>query len=177
MSKQGTGNDSLAQVIRNREQYGKTMRLLESMQNDFDLETLYKEVIKYQELRAQRDPLAIKSKPKQSIVKFSSEDNAYRSRITYIKLQCRQVLFRVEWLLESFRSWVFSTFSSRMEGSVAVKNSYVETIVSDVSEYLSQLQALDDCCDLCLNDIDQCQWQRKAAVSVLEIQARPEAKL
>lgn len=169
--------NSLAQVIRNTKQYGKTLRLLEDIQTDFDIDKLELEVLEYQQIRSERDPLALKKRPERYIVQYSSEDNAYRSRVSYVKSLCRKTSFKVEWLLESCRNWIFSSYGSRMQGTAQVKSSLVETLVEPLSEYLNQLNSLEDSCNICIEDIDQCQWQRKAVVSVLEIQTRPESKI
>lgn len=177
MATRSKDQDGLAQVIRNAKPYGKTLRLLEDIQESFDITKLEDEVLELQRLRAAREPLALKRKPERYVVQYSSEDNAYRSRVSYIKSLCRRNSVKVEWLLENFRNWVFATYGSSMQGTAQVKSSFVETLVEDVAEYYSQLVSLEECCNICIEDIDQCQWQRKAVVSVLEIQTRPESKI
>lgn len=162
--------------IKKDPQYKRTMGLFKEM-CVLDVDELHDEVLGYQRLRGDRPPLALRNAPKKKIVTYASEDASYRSRITYIRSNSRREANKIEYLVGIFHDWIMSNYLRGVKATVQEKSSFTATITTKLDKRLSELNSLDDCAVLCLEDIDQSQWQRKAIVSVLEIESRPEGKL
>ena len=162
--------------IKGDPQYTRTMDLFKEM-SILSIDEYHDEVLEYQRKRGERAPLAFRKTPKKSIVTFASEDAAYRSRITYIRTNARREANKIEYLVGIFHDWIFSAYLRGVKGTVQEKNSFAATITAKLDKRISDLNSLDECCLMCLEDIDQSQWQRKAVVSVLEIQSRPEGRI
>ena len=168
-------NADLKEAIKNSKQYKRIMTNYRELAV-WEVESYHQEVLNYQDKRGSRDPHSLKNTPKKKIIEYASEDAAYRSRITYIQVNARKLSFRLDFLVEVLRDWVLSTYGNRIKGTVQIKNAFINSLVFDVFSFNNKLNALDDCCGIILNDIDQSQWSRKAVISVLEINARPEGK-
>lgn len=171
-----TGFSDLKDKIKKDPQYKRTLDLFVEM-SVLDIDELHDEVLGYQEKRGNRPLLALRKTPKKSIVTFASEDASYRSRITYIRSNARREANKIEYLSGIFHDWIFSTYLRGVKATVQEKASFASTITSKLDKRISELNSLDDCCLLCLEDIDQSQWQRKAIVAVLEIESRPEGRI
>lgn len=171
-----TGFTDIQERIKKDPQYIRTMDLFKAM-CDLDVEELHDEILEYQRKRGDRPPLALKTTPKKSILKFSSEDASYRSRVTYVRSIARREANKMEHLVGIFRDWIFATYLRGVKGTVQEKGAFASMITNKLDKRLAELSSLDESCIYCLEDIDQSQWQRKAIVSVLEIQSRPEGKL
>lgn len=167
---------ALKKEIRNSARFTRTMEIFEGLKG-FDVDTLHDEVLGYQAQRGNREHHALKRTPKKKIIEYASEDAALRSRISYIQVSARRLVFRVSFLVDAFKNWILSEYSNKLKGTSQVKNATIEDIGIEMLSFLDRLNSLDDCCGICLEDIDQGQWQRKAVVSVLELQAKPEGKL
>lgn len=167
--------DSLKDKIKGSKNYKRIMDNFSEI-SVWDVDQQHKEVMKYQDVRCLRDPHSLKNTPKKKLIEYASEDAAYRSRITYIQVNARKLSFRLDFLVEVLRDWVLSTYGSRIKGTVQIKNAFINSLAFEMFSFNNKLNALDDCCSIVLNDIDQSQWSRKAVISVLEINARPEGK-
>lgn len=173
---QETDGLNLKREIKKSKRY---LRILDSFETlaVWDVDVYHDEVLKYQEGRGNREPHALKNSPKRKIVEYASEDAALRSRITHIQIMSRKLSYRLEFLIDVLRDWVLSEYSSKLKGTVQIKNAFINDLAVEFLSFNSRLNALDDCCRLILEDIDQSQWSRKAVISVLEINARPEGKV
>lgn len=171
-----TAFSDIRDAIKKDPQYKRTMGLFKEM-CILDVDQLHDEVLGYQRLRGDRPPLALRNAPKKKIVTYASEDASYRSRITYIRSNSRREANKIEYLVGIFHDWIMSSYLRGIKATVQEKASFTSMITSKLDKRLSDLNSLDDCALICLDDIDQSQWQRKAIVSVLEIESRPEGKL
>lgn len=167
---------ALKKQIRNSPRFERTMAIFLEMK-DFDVDKLHDEVLGYQEQRGNREHHALKRTPKKKIIEYASEDAALRSRISYIQVSARRLSYRLSFLVDAFRNWILSEYSTKLKGTTQVKSATIDDIGIEMLSFLDKINSLDDCCTICLDDIDQGQWQRKAVVSVLELQARPEGKI
>lgn len=163
--------------IKSDKRYLRTIELVDSLLGDVDIEVLHDEVLGYQEKRGNRPPLALVKRPNKYLVRYASEDASLRSRISFIQSTCRRVSNKINYLLTAFNDWVMASYGSQLKGTVQIKNAIVSDLSFTMRGKVATLDSLDECCAIALEDIDQGQWQRKAIISVLDIEARPEGKL
>lgn len=167
----------LCSKIVNSPEYLRTKAILNEMFTDLVIKKLIEEVEQYQRERGSRKPLQLIQDPKTFLIRYASEDASYRSRVSYIQSKSRRIANKARYLLDSFHDYLTARYSSQIKGTVAVKNAVMGNLTHKLRVKLAALESLDESCSLLIEDIDQGQWQRKAIISVLDIEARPEGRV
>jgi hypothetical protein len=168
--------ESIRSKIESDPKYKRTLEILREM-SILDVNELHNEILGYQAERAKRPLLAFKRGSTRAIIKYASEDAGYRSRITYVRTLAKREVNKIEHLSGIFHDWVMAEHLRGVKATVQEKGALVSVLATRMYDRISKLNSLDECCLLCLEDVDQSQWQRKAIVSALEIESRPEGKV
>ena len=110
------------------------------------------------------------------IVRASVDDQAFRSRIVAIMMECVRSSTTLQNAIDAYRDYVLVHYAEELK-SLRTKEERMMVIkiaTASFSKYVSKVQTLRDCCDLVVKDIDQAAWSLKLTVQTLEIHAKRE---
>lgn len=168
--------EELRRKVKDMPSYKRTLAALDNF-FVYDVEGYTHEIHEIQRQRSERPIHGLQKQPKRSIMRYSSEDNAYRSRAIYIQMLTRRVRSNVDPVKESITSWCLMELKPYLAGTVAEKRAIVYELTPRLNSFIAALYQLDVACDLLVSDIDQSMWIRKNVVALLDISTRPESKV
>lgn len=135
-----------------------------------------------QRLHTTRQVRELHRKKKQSIqfpvkvLEAMLQDQATRSRCTEILGECVKISSAMDKTLSNLRDYLLSEYAHILKGigTQVERKAFMESVMKQFYEYLSQIQTLDKSARLVVDDIDQAGYMYRNVVEVIKVLSRPE---
>lgn len=110
------------------------------------------------------------------LIDASIQNQAYRSRCVEIKMLCYRVESNITQHKEVLINYLKTTYKKALSiyKTNAERDSVIETILSDSSWVIQQLQMIQELSDMIIDDIDKASWSLKTLIEVLKLASKPE---
>lgn len=106
------------------------------------------------------------------VIEAIAQNQATRSRIVEIKMYCTRASTKLKFKKETLINYLNVKYRDELKsqkGTQAERNALVQEVFAFTSPTITELQVLQDFCDLVINDIDQAAWSLKSIIDCLKI--------
>jgi len=107
-----------------------------------------------------------------NLIDALAQNQAVRSRVVEIKMDCVRVSTKLKFKKESLINYIQVKYKEPLKsikGTQADRNAYLNELFSFTTLTFSRLQVLQEFCDILLNDIDQASWCLKSIIDCVKI--------
>jgi hypothetical protein len=170
-------------ILRNK----KYKRLLESFQTNklynIPLDKYKEEILTLHQSRSVRTMIRFcedsTSKLVDEIIKANIQDQSQRSRMSEIHLHCIRASSALTEAIKAFREYALIHYDPylRRIKTKGERSTFIDTCLSDMSDYLSDCELVINLTAIVIKDIDAAGWSYERTIKALSLSQTPERKV
>lgn len=106
------------------------------------------------------------------LIEALAQNQSIRCRVVEIKMDCVRAMTRLKFKKESLYNYILVKYREELKlikGTQSDRTAYIQEIFQFTSPTLTNLQVLQEFCDILINDIDQASWCLKSIIDCMKI--------
>lgn len=162
----------LRKLIRKDAQFKKVNKFFEHVAEELSVEALYKEIQNLHKMRSSRSLDRSSKAFLDRVVEANLQDQAYRSRLAEIQMECSRILSKYEPIIEDLVLFLHAQYLESLKGFLSAKQDrleFLQGLCKDHVRFLRDLRSVDEAAKIVITDIDKAGYMFKNLIEAVKI--------
>lgn len=106
------------------------------------------------------------------LIEALAQNQSVRCRVVEIKMDCVRASTKLKFKKESLYNYISVKYREELKlikGTQSDRTAFIQELFQFISPTVTNLQVLQDFCDILINDIDQASWCLKSIIDCMKI--------